>query len=459
MNKREVEDYAIANLSDVEEYITIPSISAQGTGINETSDWLVNEFKSLGASTVEKWHDQGGNPVVFAAFKGAKQTTVLFYNHYDVQPPEPLDEWHSDPFKLTQRDGKMFARGVCDDKGELMSRLTLIKYFNEHGGLPVNLKFFVEGEEEVGSPHVGDYLKAHAAELKADVCLWEGGGKNAVDHFEVTCGLKGIATFELSVQTADVDIHSSLASYADNAVWRLMEAVTSLRGKDGRVKVSGFYDNIKPLSSTETAAVEQMDFDGEAVKNTFGLKGNFVYPDPKTELVNGTTLTVNGIMGGYAGAGVKTIIPRSASAKLDCRLVPGQEPAELMNLIRKQLNRNGFSDVEMKPTHAELPFRTNLDDPFVKLNVKIAKQVYGDENVRLVPNMPGSGPAGEFANELGKSLPIVMVGVHYAASKPHSPNENIRQSDYQEGTYFLGELLTAVGAQSEEFKVSSLNNE
>ncbi len=230
MNQTEVEQYALATLPSLYQYLKLPSISAQNQGITETADWLINQFSKLGAKRVEKWHDQGGNPIVFAEFEGQVDRTVLFYNHYDVQPPEPVAEWQTDPFEPTVRDGKLFARGTCDDKGELMSRLTLIKYFQEHGGLPVNLKFFVEGEEEIGSPHVDQSVIAHATDLAADVCIWEGGGKDEEENFQVTCGLKGIVSFDLHVQTAAVDLHSSLASYADNAAWRLVQALASLRG-------------------------------------------------------------------------------------------------------------------------------------------------------------------------------------------------------------------------------------
>lgn len=220
--RQAIEQYALEHWADFKEYLEHPSISAQNTGIQETSDYLVRTFRELGANNVEKWDDQGGNPVVFAEFKGQSNRTVLFYNHYDVQPPEPLTEWQSDPFKPTVKGDHLVARGVCDDKGELMARLGVVKYFNEHGGLPMNLKFFVEGEEETGSQHVEKYVDAHQDQLKADACIWEGGGKNSADHFEVVAGVRGIVSFDVHVKTADADVHSSLASYVPNAAWRLV---------------------------------------------------------------------------------------------------------------------------------------------------------------------------------------------------------------------------------------------
>ncbi|WP_282801777.1 M20/M25/M40 family metallo-hydrolase [Secundilactobacillus kimchicus] len=440
MNQTEVEQYALATLPSLYQYLKLPSISAQNQGITETADWLVNQFSKLGATQVEKWHDQGGNPIVFAEFEGQVDKTVLFYNHYDVQPPEPIAEWQTAPFEPTVRDGKLFARGICDDKGELMSRLTLIKYFQEHGGLPVNLKFFVEGEEEIGSPHVDQSVIAHATDLAADVCIWEGGGKDEEENFQVTCGLKGIVSFDLHVQTAAVDLHSSLASYADNAAWRLVQALASLRGADNRVRVAGFYDTIESLGETGQKAVARLTFNDAEVKRNYGLRRPFVYADPKSELINGTTMSINGLSAGYEGNGVKTIIPKEAHAKLDCRLIPDQEPEDIVKLIRNQLDRNGFEDVNVEFLLGERAFRTDLDSPFVQLNMTIAQEVYGEAHTKLVPNMAGGGPAKQFVDSL--NVPIVMVGTHYAGSHPHSPNENIRLADYAKGTYFLGLLLT-----------------
>lgn len=439
MNRDDVEQYALDNLKNVTDYLRIPSISAQNKGINETNEWIMNQFQELGAAKVEKWTDQGGNPVVFAEFSGKSDKTVLFYNHYDVQPPEPLDEWKTKPFEPTVVGNKLVARGVCDDKGELMSRLTVVKYFNEHGGIPVNLKFFVEGEEEIGSPDVGMYVRAHSDELQADVCIWEGGGKDESENFQIVCGAKGIISFNLHVKTATADLHSSLASYADNAAWRLVQALASLRTSDNRIAVDGFYNDIEKLTSTEENAIESMDLDADKVRANYGLTRPFVYEDPRKELVNGATMTINGINAGYTGAGVKTIIPKEATAKLDCRLAPNQDPKKILNLISRQLEKNGYGDVKLEYLLGEDAFRSDLDHPFVKLNQQVANEVYTAEKVRLIPNMPGGGPMKQFSDSI--HAPIVMVGIHYSGSHPHSPNENIRLDDFKQGTYFLARLL------------------
>lgn len=439
-----IETLAETELHALTPYLEHASISAQNTGIAPTVEWLTAKFEALGG-TVTVW-PTAGNPVVFADFAGAGEKTILFYNHYDVQPPEPLAEWHSEPFTPTFKDGKLFARGIADDKGDLMSRLVMLQWFNDNGGLPCHVKFMVEGEEEIGSPHIAEALNDHREALAADVCVWEGGGRDEADKFTITCGVKGVTTIELAVTTAAVDLHSSLAAVADSAVWRLVQALASMKDPAGQITVAGFSDNIQPLSASEQAAVARMSFDAAAVTANYGLTRPLVTADPNLALVNGTTMTINGISGGYEGAGVKTIVPQSAFAKIDCRLVPGQTPTAINDAIRAHLDSHGFSDVQLTPLNGMLPYRTPVDDPFIQLNAKIANAQFGAADVRVIPNMAGSGPAAAFGQALG-DLPIVMFGVHYAGSHPHSPNENIRVADFVNATRYLVDLMTAFGAE------------
>jgi acetylornithine deacetylase/succinyl-diaminopimelate desuccinylase-like protein len=437
--KTAIETYVENKLPELFDYLRIPSISAQNKGIKQTVTWIVNSFKSLGAIKIEKWTENGGNPVIFAEFKGNSKQTVLFYNHYDVQPPEPLNEWKTDPFEPVAKEGKLYARGVCDDKGELMSRLSLISYFNEHGGLPVSIKFLIEGEEEIGSPRVGKYVHDHAAQLAADECIWEGGGKDEHDNFQITCGLKGIASLDLEVTTAKKDLHSSLATFADNAAWRLVDALASLRDKDGRILVDGFYNDVVPLDEATETAIKKINFDRKKMQENYGLLRPVLTNGTAASLINGNTITINGLISGYQGEGSKTIIPSKAIAKVDCRLIPNQDPQEISQLIQKQLIKNGFDDIKVKLNHGEFAFRTKLDSKLIKLCKKIGNEVYGENNCLIVPNMPGSGPAQQFNSEL--EVPIVMIGIHYAGSGPHSPNENIRLSDYKQGSFYLYKVL------------------
>lgn len=441
-----IEQFALDYLPSLEDYLRIPTISAQNKGIRKTVDWVKKAFSDLDAETVEEWHDQGGNPIVFAEFKGNSDQTILFYNHYDVQPPEPLAEWRTEPFEPTIVNGKLFARGVADDKGELMYRLTALRWMKDHGGFPVNMKFFVEGGEEVGSPHVGEYVKAHRDELTADACIWETGGKNEADHFQVIAGLKGIVSFDLHVKTADADIHSSLAAYIDNAAWRLVRALSSLTDEQNHILIDGFYDDIEPLDMASQAAIDEMDFDADAIRKTYGLKRPFTSADLKRAVVTAPTLTINGLSAGYEGEGLKTIIPKEALAKLDCRLLPGQDPRRIASLIQAQLDKNGYSDVHLHYNLGEDAFHSDLNDPHLKLAKSVAEEVYGTGQVRFVPMMPGGGPAKHFVDAL--NLPVILIGVNYVGSGPHAPNENIRMHDYQQGVDYLIQLLNAYARPS-----------
>ncbi len=445
LSQEEVGQFVLDDLANLKHYLEIPGIAAEHRGIDETVAWLVNTFRSLGASTVETWNQFGGNPVVFAEFNARQQQTVLFYNHYDVQPAGDNSLWQTPPFEPTIRDGKLYARGISDDKGELMARLSVVKYYQQHGGLPCNLKFVVEGEEEIGSLHIANYVQHYAKRLAADACIWEGGMKNERERFQVTCGMKGIMAFEMTVTTAEKDIHSSQASYIDNAAWRLVKALNSLVDEQGKVKVAGFYDQVVPLDEQTKQAIQQMDFDAAKIKQQYGLKRPFVSSDPKTALVAGSTLTINGLSAGYEGQGAKTIIPHQARAKLDCRLYAGQEPHHIFELIQQQLRENGFADLQLSYLAGEEAFLTPLTNPFVQLCLQTAREVYGQDSSLLVPNVPGGGPGRCFQKTL--QVPIVLVGIHYAGSDPHSPNENIRLKDYQEGSYYLAKLLASFGQE------------
>lgn len=446
--KQAVEQELVADHDRLAAYLKLETVSAQHREIDETVDFLEQAFKSVGA-TVTVWRDvAGSHPFVFATLPagptGNADKTFLFYNHYDVQPPEPLDEWQTAPFDLTEVDGKYVARGVSDDKGELMARLSAVKALQATSGLPCNLKFIVEGEEEIGSPHIAPMVQQHAAELAADVIVWETGGKDADENFDITCGVKGIMSFELRVKTAEKDLHSSLAAYADNAAWRLTRALASLRGPDNRVLVAGFYDDVRVLTAEEQRATAALPFNETTTRENFSLKRPLVTTDPVAALVNATTMTINGLSSGYEGEGVKTVLPKQATAKLDCRLVPNQEPKKLAQLIQAQLVRNGFEDVEVVYLLGEKPFRSKLTDPFVQLAVKTAAKIYGDR-VKLVPNAAGTGPQVFFGETL--QAPIVAFGTTWAGSGPHAPNENIRIADYQQDAWYTAEVLRDFGME------------
>jgi acetylornithine deacetylase/succinyl-diaminopimelate desuccinylase-like protein len=374
-----------------------------------------------------------GAPVVFAELKGRGDRTLLFYNHYDVQPPEPLELWDSPPFEPTLRDGKLYARGVSDDKGHITSRLhALDAWLKLQGALPCNVKFVIEGEEETSSVHLHDFVREHKAKLQADACIWEFGG---VDHREVPMeylGLRGIFYVELSVETAKIDVHSGLGgSIFPNAAWRLIWALNTLKGPDERILIPGWYDDILPPSERDRSLMQAMPEVNEEYKNRYGvrtfLKGLTGGVDLRIAEVFEPTCTICGLTSGYQGPGSKTVLPARASAKVDFRLVPDQHPDKCAGMLRKHLDDQGFPDVEVNVLGGEPPARTDPDDPFVNLVVEAARDVYGMP-MQMVPLVGGSGPSYPFVHDL--NLPVATAGLGYPDTRAHAPNENARVDLY-----------------------------
>ena len=414
--------------------VAVPSIAAQGKGIREAAE-LVRALLVEQGFTAEV-HATEGSPVVFAQRTAPAGPTVLFYNHYDVQPPEPLEAWASDPFVLTERDGALYGRGAADDKGELVSRLCALRWFErEHGELPFTAKFLVEGEEEIGSLHLADYVARERARLNADGCVWEFGGVDADERPSTYLGLKGILTLELSVRTADRDLHSSFGAVVENAAQRMAAALASLFDENGRVAVEGFYDAVVDPGDELRALVDGLPDEEGRLAALFGIArfaGGVTGTSFRRQLYLAPALNINGVHSGYGGAGAKTIVPCEAVAKLDARLVPDQDPHEVLAQIERHLRARGFADVEVRVLeHLERPARGVRDHPFVDAAVQALREVYGREPA-VQPNTPSSGPMHPFVEELG--IPVVGMGCGYPGSRIHAPNEHMRWADFERGT-------------------------
>lgn len=395
--------------------------------------------------------------MVYGEFKAGKNgntnRTLLFYNHYDVQPEDPLDEWKTDPFDPVVKSGKLYCRGVADNKANFMARMNAIQFLQEtYGGLPCNIKFLIEGEEEIGSPHIDAYLKQYAELFKADACIWEFGSKDAQERMELACGVKGIAYFDLAVQTAEVDSHSSNAAVIDNAAWRLTQALASMRNAQHEILIDGFYDLMDEPTDLEYNILNQMPFDQEALRESFGVKGEFITKNlpygEKEAMIFYPTLTISGMISGYTGSGAKTVLPSQARAKLDVRLVPGYTPEAVEHLLRHHLDNYGFEDVEVTQIASVMPFRTQLDHPFINIVAQAARETYGDQKVVIIPNSSGTGPMYSFAKHL--AVPIVGSGTEYYNSSAHAPNEHIRLDDFYQGTVHMIKLLERFGEANDD---------
>lgn len=415
------------SLDELKKYVAQPSISAQNLGLKECAQ-LVKEMLEKRGFTAEIMATDGA-PVVFAERKGKVDKTILIYNHYDVQPPEPLELWDSPPFEPEIRDGKMYGRGVSDDKGHLTSRLHAIDaILAEDGELPCNIKFIIEGEEETASVHLHDFISNNVERLKADACIWEFGSVDHRDRPQQYLGLRGICYVELSVTSLGTDVHSGIGgSIFPNAAWRLTWALSTLKGVDERIRIPGFYDDVVQPTDRDREFMAKLPDPAEDYKTRFGvqkfIKGLEGGMDLKLEEVFTPTCTICGLTSGYQGPGSKTVQPAFASAKVDFRLVPNQMPQDILKKLRAHLDAEGFSDVEINFLGGEPAARTDPDHPFVKLVGETAEEVY-DAKMDIVPMIGGSGPSYPFVHELG--LPVVCMGIGYPNTKAHAPNENFR---------------------------------
>ena len=445
-----IQHYLEANLTEsLEElntYCAQPSVAAQNWGMTETAQLVKEMLNRRGFHT--SIHQTAGHPVVLAEKKGRSDKTLLIYNHYDVQPPDPLALWDSPPFEPELRDGKMYARGVSDDKGHLTSRLfALDALLALESELPCNIKFIVEGEEEIGSVHLPGFIEEHQAALTADACIWEFGG---VDHREVPMqylGLRGICYVELSVETASADVHSGLGgSIFPNAAWRLTWALNSLKDEEEKIQLPGFYDPILPPSDRDLVLLEALPEVNQEYKERYGidhfLKGIQGGLALRKRQVFEPTCTICGLTAGYQGQGSKTVLPARASAKVDFRLIPEQTPEQVLEALRIHLDREGFQDVKIDYLGGGPPARTDPDHPFVQLTVKTAGEIY-QQPMALVPLTGGSGPNYPFVHTLG--LPVVTAGIGYPGSNAHAPNENIRVDLYLKGAAHIARILQAFG--------------
>jgi len=414
-----------------------PSIAAQGLGLEETAAIVEKRLQGLGAQV--RRIDLGGPPLLCAEV-GQGERTLLIYNHYDVQPPDPLDEWNTPPFEPTVREGRLFARGVADDKGDLLCRLQAIEAYQATlGPLPLRLRFLIEGEEEIGSPHLEAFAEQYPHLLKADGCLWETGEKDAARRFVLELGVKGICYVELNVRTAASDLHSMWGGVVPNAAWRLVWALNTLKDAEERITVDGLLDHVRPPTETELRHLATLPFDEAQIKQDFGFAA-FVRGLSGLDLLAKhfyePTCTICGLKSGYLDEGAKTVLPYAAQAKVDFRLVPDLTPELVMDLLRAHLDRRGFTDVEAKFLSGVRPARSPFDAPFVEACVAAARTTYGAEPI-IYPTSPGSGPLYSLARE----TPTVMAGVAHANSRLHAPNENIYLQDYFEGIQFVGALI------------------
>lgn len=439
-----VDNYLIENLEkylqELERLCAQPSVSARQEGIAECAELVKAMFEARGLQA--QIIPTAGSPVVVGRLSGRSPRTLLFYNHYDVQPPEPLELWTTPPFQPSRRNGKLYARGVCDDKGELVARLAALDAVRQahHGELPCSVVFVTEGEEEVASPNIARFVLEHKALLQAHGAIWEGGGVDTEGCPGTLLGYRGILYVELSIETMSRDAHSGMANILPNAAWRLLRALMTLKGPDERILIPGFTDDALPPSALDLELLATMPDDDKIIREAYGLESfvNNLSGIERKKAVFQNTCNIAGFTAGYQGPGVKTVIPHRATAKVDFRLVPDQDPEDILVKLRRHLDQQGFGDVKVEKLGAMWPSKTQADDPLVRLAKKTAEQVY-QKPYRMVPLAGGSSPAYAFARPLGIS--VIDAGIGYWDNRVHAPDEHIRIEDFLLGARHIAHIL------------------
>ena len=423
-----------------------PSISAQNIGLRECAGIVVNKFESLGMET-QVWETSRA-PVIFARMKGAGDKTLLFYNHYDVQPPEPLEEWNYEPFGAELDDGRMYGRGTADNKGSLYSRIHALEAFlKTNHSLPATVAFLVEGDEESGSTGLRECIDDHHSELNADLCIWENSYRDLNGYPEVRLGNKGILPLEFTVETSKVDFHSGFAPVIPNAAWRLITALSTFKDEKDHILIDGFYDGVEEIDSEELAALKQTPSVEEELKTRSGrdsLINGITGYEVNRRLFTEPTFNISGFISGYVGMGSKTVLPKKAMARVDMRMVLGQDPDKIRTQVRKHLDKHGFMDVEISSPNgkgAVWASKTPVSTPYLAI-MKKAVGLVTDKPLRVFTTSPGTGPRDLFSR--WTDMPILSSGAGNAHSKSHAPNENIILEDYREETKIMAALISLV---------------
>ncbi|MFQ6075861.1 MAG: M20/M25/M40 family metallo-hydrolase [Candidatus Bathyarchaeia archaeon] len=450
MELEETYQYAERNRQRfIEELRTLlrqPSVSAQKRGVRECAELLKKIMIEAGIETrvipIEE-----GSPIVYGQVGSERsQRTLLVYDHYDVQPPEPIDEWTSDPFAAEIREGKITARGASDSKGNLLAYIKAVETFlKTRGDVPVSLKFLFEGEEEIGSPHLPGFVEGNKNMLKADAVVCCDGGLDPSGRPLVNLGLKGILYVELRCKGAKTDLHSSRAPLVVNPAWRLVWLLNTLKGVDERIAIEGWYDDVQPPTPEELKLVEDIPFDEEQLQREYGITG-FLRDLHDTEalkaLIYNPTCTVCGFESGYTGPGSKTVLPSRAMVKVDFRLVYDQNPDTLLEKLKRHLDKHGFGDVEVVKLGTLEPSKTPVTAPIARVVMGAAEEVYGAKPV-VYPNAAGSGPDYLFTKRLG--LGSVWTGCAPPFSHAHAPNEFITTDAFMMGIRYASAVIRGFG--------------
>ena len=438
-------------LEELKGYLAIPSISAlpeHAADVRRCAEWTAQELTRIGLQQVRLF-ETPGNPVVYGEWLGAAGApTILFYGHYDVQPVDPVDLWDSPPFEATVRDGEIYARGSADDKGQIFMHFKAIEaWLTQSGSLPVNIRIFIEGEEEVGSKHLDQFVRDHKDQLAADVVVISDSPMFDRGIPSICYGLRGLAYFQIDVRGTKSDLHSgSFGGAVANPAFVLAQVLAQMKDRGGRIRIPGFYDDVRPLRDEEREQWKRLPFNEKkyrkelAAPKLFGESGyttlERVWARP--------TFEVNGLLAGFTGEGAKTVIPAKAMAKVSMRLVPDQDPDKVADLFETYLKKIAPKTVDLALTrmHGGRPWMADFDNPFVQAAGRAIEQGFGKSPV--FNREGGSIPVvSTFQEELG--VPSVLFGIGLPDENAHAPNEKLDVSNFQNGIIATAFLYEEIG--------------
>jgi acetylornithine deacetylase/succinyl-diaminopimelate desuccinylase-like protein len=439
-------------IDELKTYLAIPSVSAlpqHAADVRRCAEWTADALRGAGLQNV-RLIDTPGNPVVYGDWLGAPGApTILFYGHYDVQPVDPLEKWISPPFEATVRDGEIYARGAADDKGQVFMHIKAIEaYLKDGGSLPCNIRVFIEGEEEVGSTHLDQFVHDHKADLAADVVVISDSTMFDRGVPSICYGLRGLAYFQIDLKGTSSDLHSgSFGGAVANPAYVLAQIVAQFKDRSGRIKVPGFYDDVRELTSEEREQWKRLPFNETRYRKELGapkLFGESGYTTLERVWAR-PTIEVNGLLSGFTGEGAKTVIPATAMAKVSMRLVPDQDPDKVAQLFEEYLKKIAPKTVELTVTrmHGGRPWMTEFDNRFVQAAARSIERGFGKTPV--FTREGGSIPVvSTFQQELG--VPSVLFGVGLPDENAHAPNEKLDLGNFQNGIIASAYLYQEIGS-------------
>lgn len=433
-----------------------PSISTQNIGVRECASLLRSIMEDCGIDA--KILETKGDPVVYGEVSHPDNTlTVLFYGHYDVQPPEPLDLWESDPFEPTIREKKIYARGVCDNKGQLIAHVLAVHtLLNEYGSLPVNVKFLFEGEEEKGSVNLASFVEENKDLLQADIAYTADGPMEGDDQPSVTLGNRGILYSEIRAFGANRDNHSgNKGNIAPDPALAILNLIRSMIDEEGDVLINNFYSDAWPPTEEELTHIRSLPFHPEETAKVIGIQSlNLTKEEYYTNLCFKPTFTIAGIESGYTGKGTKTIIPSQAMVKLDMRLAPGQDPDTIFTLLEEHV-RNFSSDCTftVEKLSAVKPSKTSMHHLLVQEVIEAVHTAYNKKPV-VLPALGGTGPMYVFTDIL--NIPSVTVPYANVDEDNHAPNENMGLKEFFNGIRATCSAILRLGEFTHSQKVFDL---